>query len=640
MHELSKQLLDRKIGRRTFVSRLVQAGVSVVGANAMADSLAASPPAPTLPNGKPPPPGRVVKGMTGGEVMVEFLSDWDIPYLFGLAGSEEVGLLDALVDRPQVKYTTAIHENAVMAMADGYSRSTGNTSIVQLHSVAGVAYALGQIVGSFRDRIPVVVTAGRQSTDFRGHDGFLESPNLTELPRDYAQWCWDVMSAGTIPEVLRRAFLFAEAPPGGPSFVTFSKDLWEQRIEEVEILPRERSRVETEVAPTAAHVDRIVKALSAARRPCIYLGNELTREDISDTVARIAELTGAMVMLSTKIACVFPTTHPNFVGEVNDDPDLMQHIDCFWSLGGQVFKTFTRPPEPLLPRSAVTIHTSLAAVDVGRNYPVDIAAVASIGATSKSVLRQLESQGEIKDAGDRNAWLHDYTSRMRQGFMDTAQAEWDQTPIATSRLMIELDRVMDANAEIVFELITSDAYPRRYLTFDHEVPAAERRRSYLTVSGVLGWGVAAAIGVKIGNPHKETWCLTADGCFNFGCQALWSASRYEVPVGVVIFNNREYQANRLVQHLYGGRMAATGQYIGVKLDRPDIDYIKLAGAYGIEGERVDAPGDLADALQRCKQALRDGRPYVVDVRIEKRYPGKDSEHYDQFSVAKGETRQT
>ena len=130
-----------------------------------------------------------------------------------------------------------------MAMADGYSRSTGETSIVCLHSVAGAAYALGQLVSSYRDRIPVVVTAGRQAVDYRGHDGFLEAANLHELPRDYAQWTWDVMSARNIPEVLRRAFLLAEAPPGGPTFVTFSKDLWETPVAEAEIVPRARSRV-------------------------------------------------------------------------------------------------------------------------------------------------------------------------------------------------------------------------------------------------------------------------------------------------------------------------------------------------------------------------------------------------------------
>ena len=267
MFNLSKMLVDKKIDRRTFIQQMSKAGISVAGAGAIANSLTSNA-APTLSlkdAGDEPEKSRIVKNMTGGEVMAEFLMDWDIPYVFGLAGSEEVGFLDALVDRPKLQYTTCLHESAAMAMADGYSRSTGKTSIVQLHSIAGVAYALGQLAGSYRDRIPVVVTAGRQATDFRGHNGFLESPSLSELPRDYTQWTWDVMSPETIPEVLRRAFLLAEAPPGGPTFVTFSKDLWEMKVDTAEIIPRSRSIVETQVAPPAGHVARIVDFLLAAK---------------------------------------------------------------------------------------------------------------------------------------------------------------------------------------------------------------------------------------------------------------------------------------------------------------------------------------------------------------------------------------
>ncbi len=127
MYELSKQLLDKKIGRRSFINRLVQAGVSIAGAGAIANNLQASEQSASVPGVSSPEKGRTVRDMTGGEVMAEFLLDWDIPYIFGLAGSEEVGLLDALVDRPNLKYTTCLLENAAMAMADGYSRSTGDT---------------------------------------------------------------------------------------------------------------------------------------------------------------------------------------------------------------------------------------------------------------------------------------------------------------------------------------------------------------------------------------------------------------------------------------------------------------------------------------------------------------------------------
>jgi len=347
MFDLARLFLDNKISRRSFITGLTQAGISVSGAAAVAESLGANVDADPIRNR-----GRLLENHTGGELMAEFLLDWQVPYVFGLAGSEEVGFLDALVDRTRLQYATCLHESAAMAMADGYSRSTGQTSIVQLHSVAGTAYALGQLAGSFRDNIPVVVTAGRQSADFRGQDGFLEAANLHQLPQEYARWTWDLMSAETIPEVMRRAFLLAEAPPGGPTFVTMSKDLQETRVARAEIIPRSRSRVTTEVAPDDQHVQSIADALLAAQLPVLFVGNEAIRYEISGEVAGIAEEIGAMVMTASKIPVVFPNTHPNYAGQFQDDRTIMADIDAFWSLGAPMFKTGARPARPLVSRSA------------------------------------------------------------------------------------------------------------------------------------------------------------------------------------------------------------------------------------------------------------------------------------------------
>src|SRR3990172_6336523 len=636
MFELSKLLVDEQIDRRTFIAGLMKSGMTLAGANVIAANLAAAETTPSVNAATAPAQGRVLSGMTGGEVMAEFLKDWQVPYIFGLAGSEETGLLDALVDRPELQYTTCLHENAAMAMADGFSRSTGQTAIGQRHAGAGVAFAMGQVCTSYRDRITGVVTAGRQSTNFRGHDGFLESPNLHMMPRDYAQWTWDVMNAETIPEVLRRAFLLAEAPPGGPTFITFSKDLWEVQVKAAEIIPRSRSQVSSEVAPREEDVIRIVDNLIAAKRPCLFVGNECVRHEISAEIATIAEAVGAMVMNSVKIPVLFPNTHPNFVGEVvADDPNLGQQIDCFWSLGGHMFKLFNLPAQPVVPRTAKVMHTSLVENEVGRNYPVDVATISSLKTTTRMVIEELRTRKLDTGAiAARQQWVENYTRTQRQGYRDTAKKEWNNTPIATSRLMGELDQVMDSDAYVISELITSDSYPRKYLTFDHTKPYAERRREFYATSGVLGWGVGAAIGTKIGNPDKEVWCLTGDGCFNFGSQALWSAVRYEVPIGVVVFNNGEYQANRMNQNTYRGRIFQTGKYIGVNLRHPDIQCVKMAEAYGIEAELVTEPGKLTAALKRCARAMHEGRPYLLDVKIARYFEGSDSDWHDFYSVAR------
>ncbi len=636
MYLSSKDLLDSAISRRTFIQRMTAAGVSLVGAQAMAQSLAGpGDVAHSLEANK------ILKNLTGGELMAEFLIDWNIPYVFGLAGSEEIGFLDALVDRTALNYATCIHEQVAMAMADGYSRSTGDTSIVCLHSIAGAAYALGQLVSTYRDRIPVVVTAGRQATGYRGQDGFLEDANLKDMPKGYAQWTWDVMSAETIPEVLRRAFLLAEAPPGGPTFVTFSKDLWEVPVARAEIIPRSRSRVSYDVRPPESHVSKIADLLTEAQLPVLFIGNEAIRYEVSEEVADIADALGALVMTASKIPVVFPNTHPNFAGQFLDDTDVVKDVDTFWSIGAHMFKRGAKPQVPYLNPSTRIMHTGLDDGEVARNYPVDTAAIADIKTTTAAVLDEL-TQRNLKSSAiqARRRWIHEYSTRRLRQIDDFEKLHWDDAPISLPRLFRELDRQMESDAYVVSEVVTSDDHIRRSVKFDHKAAPDKRRRNFDTTGGILGWGCAAAIGVKIGNPDKEVWCLTGDGAFNFGSQALWSATRYEVPIGFIVFNNGEYQANRRNSGLYQGRMAETGKFLGVNLGHPDINYVSIADAYGIEGERVDGPAGLASAIRRCKRAMAGGRPYLVDVIIERRFDGKDSDWYEFFSVARKIPRQT
>lgn len=502
---------------------------------------------------------RIIRNATGGELIAEYLIHQGIPYVFGLSGSEEVGLWDALVDRQdQIKYVTCIHEHVAMAMADGYSRSTGRTPLVALHSIAGAAYAFGQLVSSYRDHVPVIVTAGRQSTDFRGHDGFLEAPNLHTFPAEYTQWTWDVLDPQTIPDTLRRATLLAEAPPGGPVFVTFSKDLYERRVEEAELLPPEKSRVPRDVEPPARHVNAIVDGLLDAENPMIMIGNEALHDEVSGEVMGIADLLGIPVTTSSEMGMAYPTNHTSFIGTfLVQDQEWPLRADTFWSLGAHMFK---RPKNDgvLVSRSARIFHTGLDHHEVARNYPVDSAAYANIKSTAAAVLAALQNHSlETSAILSRRERMQQYALDRRARLATTLEHEFDQSPIALSRLFSELDKVMSSDACIVQEMVTSLDQAQNYLAIDCNTPYEQRRRAYGTTSGILGWGIPAAVGIAIGNPGKEIWCVSGDGSFNFGLQGLWSASRYDAPIAYVILNNGQYQANRLNMSKYPGRMTAS-----------------------------------------------------------------------------------
>jgi thiamine pyrophosphate-dependent acetolactate synthase large subunit-like protein len=144
----------------------------------------------------------------------------------------------------------------------------------------------------------------------------------------------------------------------------------------------------------------------------------------------------------------------------------------------------------------------------------------------------------------------------------------------------------------------------------------------------------------MGAPQRPVALLAGDGSFQFGIQALWTASRYEVPVAFIVWNNSAYQANRRALHNYGGRAAKTGKYVGCYLGAPSIDYVALAKGYGIEAEQLDHTDRLDLAIRNCLRIVESGRSFVLDIAVEPRFAGADSNWYDFFSVARGQVRRS
>ena len=475
----------------------------------------------------------------------------------------------------------------------------------------------------------------------RGTNAFLEAVNLHQLPRDYTRWTWDVVNAGTIPEVLRRAFLLARVSPGGPTFVTFSKDLWETPVERAEIVPRSRSVVEFELEPDPDQVAEAARMLAEAEFPIIVVGRELTRYGGADEIMAIADLLGAPIFLDLQTAhsgVTIPTAHPHYSGMFMFDPSYGKAFDLYWSVGGTMFAFGTRPPTSPIPPGCRVIHTGVDAAEIGRSYPVDLAMMADVRKAAAGVLAALRKRTlSATVVDDRRRKVQAYARARRRRFDDAAVQRWNDVPISTARLTKGLNAKMADDAIVVSELITSEEYLPAYMDVG---TCAARRTNYTSSGGVLGWGVAAGIGAKIGRPDRQVVALVGDGSLQFGIQALWSAVRYDVPLAVVVYNNGGYQANRKFLHLYGGRAAATGKYVGANLQGPDIDNVSLCKGYGVEAERVDDPAKLDGALDRCFGATANGRPYLVDVRLARRLGGADSTWYDHFSIAKGERRRS
>jgi len=189
-------------------------------------------------------------------------------------------------------------------------------------------------------------------------------------------------------------------------------------------------------------------------------------------------------------------------------------------------------------------------------------------------------------------------------------------------------RTLDPNAIIVSETHSATAH---YDAFPFGV--REDEQMFVGYTGnSLGWGIGGATGAMIAAPDRLVVCSIGDGAVMYSASGFWSQVRYGIPVLTVVWNNHNYQAVRLGFNRYGGKMAATGQYAGMYLGDPEIDFVKLAESQGVKGEKVGTAADLDAALKRGIQAARNGNPYLVEAVISRIGGGAESAWHEGFKL--------
>lgn len=620
VRNLVSRFLQRGISRRKFIAGLGKAGITAAAASQFSDILSAQPIDPTLH----------LADVSGGTVTCEVLRQWGVRYVFGNTGAYEAGFVDALTGYPDIQYVLGLHEGSVMAMADGYSRITGETSFVNVHSITGTANALGLIVNAWTDSSPVVITVGFSDTTSENSGAFTETPKLEAIPEPYSKLSFRVSRTDTLAKSLRRAFQLASTLPSGPVFLGVPMDVWINHTEEAQLIPPARSLVSGQVQPDPKAITRAAELLAKAENPLLVSGAELPRWGGLAELVDIADLLGATVSgdtSSSRSSLGFPTHHPRYLGPLRRSIEASKPFDVV-CLAGASRLTLARRGHPLIPTDARIIELGIREDHLARGYPADVLIYAHPEATLKRLRDELKSLPMSPSRVAERRKMGEGLKASRQKRIEERLREvWDDDPIAPQRLATEIDRAIDDDAVVVTEGVTSDTHIWNHIHFDQ--PGGGRRH-IISAGGSLGWGLGAGIGVKLGAPDKQVVVIVGDGAFQFATQALWTAKRAEVPLILVIFNNRGYQANRWALAGLDRQAAEEGHYIGVNLVDPDIDHVGIARSYGLDGERVIHPEDLRPALERAIEAERDHRAYVLDVVIAREGRGADSNWYEKF----------
>ena len=633
MRDLVARYLSQGISRRGFVGGLTKAGLTATAAQSVLTAVAsvnsvhaqgAGPQAgsaPAVPAPAPAAPAATaVAGVkpfqgTGGAAFAEQLIGCGVKYVFGNSASEDAQFYEALVDRPQLKYILTPHEGPGAAMAAGYIKASGEAAIVMQAAVVGMANAIGQMFNAFKEQTPLVVYSYRTDQTRRaGRDGFEEVANQEQMVQPITKYTWLARRPDMIPETVRRGFKAAWTPPYGPAYISWHSDYNDERVR-TEIIAQELIDPRMRVRPNPDEIERAAKLLVEARMPLMVVGDEIYKAKAVGKAVKLAELLGMPVTQVRQLYANFPETHALWVGNVAGNSlnslNYPKSTDVILNVGNKFQHS---GPAPIVPRGPKFIDMRIDYASMGNVMVTEVPLVCDVGyglddliAAIEQLLTPVLRQKAAERALDVRKF-GEWAKAARAQVVNNP--DWNDSPIIADRLTWEVAKFADPDAIIVHEAGSVALH-----SFDFDPNGG--RELFFYYGAHLGSGVGTAAGVKLARPNQQVICLVGDGSFIFGPTALWNMARLELPVIVVVYNNHAYGGphSRVIANVPGGRMVQTGQFVHDYLGSPDMNMAAIAKGFGVDGEVVESPGQLREALARARKATVEGKPYLIDAQV-------------------------
>jgi len=546
----------------------------------------------------------------GADLLVKCLIREGVQFVFGIPGGQLCPLLDAvrrLGPEAGLQFVMTRHEQAAAHMADAYARVTGRPAVCLGTVGPGAADLVPGVYAAWADSIPMIVlTAQNQTWKSYPERGSMQSLDQVGLFAPVTKWGARVTHWQRIPELVQRAFRAATSGRPRPVHLDLHVDVLVATGDEASLplpvdAPERYRAVQPPVAPPEL-IEKAARMLVEAERPLIHPGGGALRSGAWDEVRALAEHLSAPVTTSQGACGVLPEDHPLcLIAGGYGALGAQAAADVVLLVGGRLGDVdfWGQPPYWGEPGAQRLIQVDIDPESIGLNRPVDLALVGDARATLRALLEEVRrltppkpERPELAEyRATQDAWLAQFE----------AQAASDRAPIHPLRL------IRDVRAFFPREAITI-VDGGNINVWAHYLNRVYEPRSFLWAadSGQLGTGLPYAIGAKLACPERPVYAICGDGAFGLNIQELETAARLQVPVVVVVANDRQWGM------IKGAQLAAyDGAYIGV--DLRDVRYDLVAQAMGCYGERVERPQEITPALER---AMASGRPAVVDVVID------------------------
>lgn len=529
--------------------------------------------------------------LSGAKAVIKSLEYEHVDTIFGIPGGVIIPIYDELYQQDAITHYLVRHEQAAAHAADGYARATGKVGVCMATSGPGATNLVTGIATAYMDSVPMVALTGQVTTDLIGNDAFQEA-NITGITLPVTKHNYLLHDASEIPQTIKEAFHIASTGRPGPVLIDIPKDVqtatapfdYPKKVH----LPGYQPTYEGH----PGQIKRAAKAISEAHRPVIYVGGGVKISGASEEVRALAEAILAPVTMTLMGMGALPAEHPLSLGMLGMHGTryanyAVTESDLIIAIGARFDDRVTGKIASFAPNAKI-IHIDIDPAEIGKNVRVDIPIVGDVKRVLQKLMPMLK-QTRTKEWMEKvRTWKREYP------------LEFDETGLKPQYVVREISRLCP-DAVVCTEVGQHQMWAAQY--FSHRHP-----RNFISSGGLgtMGYGFPASIGAKIGRPDETVFDLAGDGSFTMNCQELATAVAYDVQVKVAIFNNGYLGMVRQWQELFYDR-----RYSATKLS--EINFVKLADAFGAHGIRVDSPSEVAPAI---KEALSVPKPVIIDFRVE------------------------
>ena len=552
--------------------------------------------------------------MSGKRAFLDLLRQEGVKVMFGNPGTTELPLMDAFAVENDIRYILGLQEAALMAMADGYAQASGELAVLNLHVAPGLGNAMGMLYDAMKANSPVLITAGQQDLEYIATEPVLTA-DLATLARPFVKWSAEVHRPEDLPLYVHRAVKTALAPPAGPVFLSLPGDILKNDAD-IDLL--EPTRVAPRMRGDADAVARAAEMLAKAERPVIIAGDAVAQSGAHKELVALAEAIAAPVYAEfIPSRASFPASHPLYRGMMTRTQagvrEVLDRHDLVFSVGGDLF-TWSLPShiDPW-PKGLPLIHLDTDAWQIGKNYPAQVAILGDPKATLPDITAALGARMSASEKSAVKARLTATADAIKQdldAFRAKARALASRTPVHPHALLEAIGAMLPKDAVVVEEALSSAPGIRMLINSD------DAQSFYGLRGGGIGWGLPAAIGVKVALPDRPVVALIGDGSAMYTVQALWTAAHYRLPVIWVILNNTSYRILKQRLVMLRGLAEQADKFVGMELTDPAVDFVGLARSLGIAGARAKTVHEATDLIGK---ALKEGTAMLIDVDMERGY---------------------